>query len=586
MMQFNNNTQLLKTIPLSRVWKRLNSTVILSLFVILLLGAMAFVVAAAPQPLKAPLSSDAGEQNASDIPSLAPNSTSPAYASNPSNTTEPVLCTTYYFHDQFKNVGSAGNQRIADATAPSAGSSTEQVEVTLPLLAGLETHTEIARFYSDPILGADFVLVGDIVGSVWLQTTDFGNTRFTGEVFDYNPANGNTTLLGNNGFQVITDGQDETIFIVTSPEVTISAGHRFLFVLYGSSPILTAPTVTLFYNSVNRDTRFDLCQIAPPKLAITKNAPMAAVAGHPITYTLTISNSGGLTATNLIISDTIPTNATYISGGTQAGNVVTWPVASLAANSAIETAFMVTATETITNAGYQVVADSNIFAVGQNDVVTVVSQPGQPNLTINKSGPAIAGPGELITYTLTVANGGDTPATGLIISDTIPAGATYVIGGIKSGDAVTWSALSLEAEASLEFNFAVTATRSITNDTYRVMADGDNMALGSKSVTTTVVAEPQATYLPILLRAGPLTTLIIQSENTGGINPVRILDPGSNNHEVLSCPIGNNVVQFCGTFPSIGVYKIVAHTVNCGILQGTFDDAIPGATVTRRIYCN
>lgn len=96
-------------------------------------------------------------------------------------------------------------------------------------------------------------------------------------------------------------------------------------------------------------------------------------------------------------------------------------------------------------------------------------------------------------------------------------------------------------------------------------------------------------YLPVIIanKAGPQTVLRVDSVNTGGINPVRILNP-STNQELLRCSVGNNVLQTCGSFstPANSSYKITASTKNCGFLQGTFSDASPGGTVTRRIYCN
>jgi uncharacterized repeat protein (TIGR01451 family) len=56
-----------------------------------------------------------------------------------------------------------------------------------------------------------------------------------------------------------------------------------------------------------------------PDLSISKVAPATAVAGQPFTYTLTIANSGAMTATNLLVRDTLPTGATYLGGGTLGG---------------------------------------------------------------------------------------------------------------------------------------------------------------------------------------------------------------------------------------------------------------------------
>ncbi|MBI1878032.1 MAG: DUF11 domain-containing protein [Chloroflexi bacterium] len=209
-----------------------------------------------------------------------------------------------------------------------------------------------------------------------------------------------------------------------------------------------------------------------------------------------------------------------------------------------------------------------------------------PNLTITKSGPAFAITGQPIDYTLTVANSGTISATNLVISDTIPSGANYVSGGIKIGNGVRWTSVSLAPSASLQFTFTVTAVTTISNSDYSVVADNNPLVPGQPPVMTLVSNEaPKLSYLPIVSKTGPLTQLIVQSDNTGGINSVRILSPS--NQELLNCgPIGNNVTQACGSFPAIGTYRIVAQTNNCGVLQGTFNDAVAGATVTRRVFCN
>jgi uncharacterized repeat protein (TIGR01451 family) len=53
-----------------------------------------------------------------------------------------------------------------------------------------------------------------------------------------------------------------------------------------------------------------------PGFEYTQNGPGNGVANQPITYTLTITNSGAMTATNLLVRDTLPGGATYLGGGT------------------------------------------------------------------------------------------------------------------------------------------------------------------------------------------------------------------------------------------------------------------------------
>ncbi|MCB0166233.1 MAG: DUF11 domain-containing protein [Anaerolineae bacterium] len=504
---------------------------------------------------------------------------------NSIGTAAATSCDDLYFYNQTKNVGSAGSQKIANTTAPTAGSPAT-VSRTLALLG--TTNEEITRFYSDPALTADLIVSGDIVASIWLQTTDYNNTTFSVEVLDYNPSNGQTTSLGDVEFGFINTGQNEALLNITpSPGTIIPSGHRVLVILYARSPLLTTPTVTVFYDSSNRDSQFTLCQLTAPALSISKSGPVAAVAGQSINYTLTITNSGGQTANNLSVSDTLPAGANYVSGGTKVGNTVTWSIASLAPESTIQRSFTVTSSATITNSAYQVAADGGILAIGDQAVVTSVSPPGQPNLTISKSGPSEAEVGQQVTYTLSVFNGGDTAASNLTVNDTIPTGAHYVSGGLRSGNTVSWNRASLPVNTTAEFSYVVTASDTITNHIYNVTAAGNIEAIGQKIVVTDILAEGATkypTYFPLIINPKLTTQLIIESVNTGGVN-VRILDPDDNS-ELLSCVIDNNVTQTCGTFSSIGAYKIIASTNKCGVLQGTFNDAAPQATITRRIFCN
>lgn len=130
-------------------------------------------------------------------------------------------------------------------------------------------------------------------------------------------------------------------------------------------------TVTNGDSSVS-DTH--LVTISAPALSLRKSGPTTAAPGDLITYTLTLTNSGNLTATNLVITDTLPPNAVYINGGTKVGNGVSWTIPSLAASGGVtQTTFVVTATQTITNSDYGVRADGGYTAEGSVAVVTAIN---------------------------------------------------------------------------------------------------------------------------------------------------------------------------------------------------------------------
>lgn len=111
-----------------------------------------------------------------------------------------------------------------------------------------------------------------------------------------------------------------------------------------------------------------------PTLTIVKSGPATALPGDPITYTLAITNTGGVTATNLIVTDVIPFGASYVSGGTRVGNVVNWNIPDLAPSISTSVQFVVTATQTLINSDYTVSADDGYSASGSVAVVTLFPQ--------------------------------------------------------------------------------------------------------------------------------------------------------------------------------------------------------------------
>lgn len=68
-------------------------------------------------------------------------------------------------------------------------------------------------------------------------------------------------------------------------------------------------------------------------LVITKSAPERRYAGRPVEYGITIRNTGDGVAKNVVLEDTIPAGATFVSassGGNLSGNKVVWNIGTLA----------------------------------------------------------------------------------------------------------------------------------------------------------------------------------------------------------------------------------------------------------------
>jgi uncharacterized repeat protein (TIGR01451 family) len=131
-------------------------------------------------------------------------------------------------------------------------------------------------------------------------------------------------------------------------------------------------------------------------LTIDKHGPAFALIGTPITYTLTVANVDNISYTNVIISDTLPIGAFYVSGGTLTGNVAHWHLPKLAAGETVSVQLVVTATQMITNADYQVEADGGFWRAGPKAVVTTLTP-----LTVTATNPPDNG--QLLTTTTPIS---------------------------------------------------------------------------------------------------------------------------------------------------------------------------------------
>jgi uncharacterized repeat protein (TIGR01451 family) len=109
-------------------------------------------------------------------------------------------------------------------------------------------------------------------------------------------------------------------------------------------------------------------------------------------------------------------------------------------------------------------------------------------------------PGAILTYTLTVRNGGPSTATGVVLTDTLPEGAVFMRaspsqGTCERGTTVTCTLGTLANGATARVTLDVRATRpgpmTNTADVRGVQADGTS-ANNSASVTTAVVLPPRA----------------------------------------------------------------------------------------------
>jgi len=117
-----------------------------------------------------------------------------------------------------------------------------------------------------------------------------------------------------------------------------------------------------------------------PAFELTKQGPAEVMPDQKIFYTLTITNIGNIAATQVVVTDVLPSGVSYISathGGELQNGVVRWELPEMTVALPIHLVFAVQPTvagQAIINSDYRVSAAGNYAATGTVSVNTLVRQ--------------------------------------------------------------------------------------------------------------------------------------------------------------------------------------------------------------------
>jgi virginiamycin B lyase len=285
--------------------------------------------------------------------------------------------------------------------------------------------------------------------------------------------------------------------------LTTDAITEFAVPSFNSLPggITAGPDGNLWFTELNAN-KIGQVVLNPADLALSGNAPTSVTVGSNLSYTLTVTNDGTGSATGVTLTDALPAGVTFASatGGVQPVNgLLTFALGSLAAGASTTVSIVVspTAASTIplTNSA-QVLMKQTDPTLADNSVIltTTVSASTAPDLAVSGTVPGSVTLGANVTYTLTVTNDGTAGATGVKLTDTLPAGATFVSatdGATPTGGVVTFAIGNLGAGASASFTVVVTpkATGTLSNE---ASVDGNERdpTPGDNSVTLITTIAP------------------------------------------------------------------------------------------------
>ena len=308
----------------------------------------------------------------------------------------------------------------------------------------------------------------------------------------------------------------------------LQAGQSFANLAWATTTITDAD------GRDNYDLQYNTIAFLPRQsdVRVTKRGAGCFVPGSAVTFTIDVDNRRAVTATQVVVTDTLAAGLTY-QGATLApagtvGQEVVWNLGTLAPNRKVS--FDVTA---LLDAGLApgdflsntvTVSAANEDAGQRNDNVARfrfrVLSASQADLEVQKRHAfrppdfqygELAYQGMTFDYVLTVRHrGNDCAAGGVTVQDVLPAGLGYVAASpapaIVRGQVITWNLGSLAPGASLP----VTVTVQVAPDVAVGTVLSNRAAVSSSSYDplpennvaffNTAINGPRRLYLPLVLK--------------------------------------------------------------------------------------
>jgi uncharacterized repeat protein (TIGR01451 family) len=362
---------------------------------------------------------------------------------------------------------------------------------------------------------------------------------------DVSPNGDPLTIAGafsTNGIIVINGGSTNLTFTPTNPVAGVATITYTNADAHGGTSTATI-TVTVTSSA---------------DLALGKTAsPSPVLATSNVVYTISVTNFGPSAASGVIVTDAIPSGASFVNASGNGANnsgVVTWSVGTLLLNQ-------------VTNVTLTIKAPAN----GSLTNVAIVGSPtGDPIPGNNTNPPVVTGitpvadlalgktasPSPVLAtsnlvYTISVTNFGPSTVSGVVVTDAVPFGATFVSasgGGVTNAGVASW-------------NIGTLLSNQVTN------------------VTMTVKA-PVSGSLTNIASVGPLTGDPIPGNNTNppvvtGITPVADVALGKTGPSNVT--YGTNfsyAISVTNFGPSIAASLAVTDSLPAGL---SFVSAVPAA---------
>jgi uncharacterized repeat protein (TIGR01451 family) len=221
-------------------------------------------------------------------------------------------------------------------------------------------------------------------------------------------------------------------------------------------------------DSNNNSTSEDTTVNAEADFVITKSDnPDPVIAGNSLTYTINVQNNGPSDAQNAVVTDTLPAGVTFVSStgcAEDPNGVPTCTLGTITAGGSAQ--YTVTV---LVNSGTSGTITNNVSVASSTTLINTGDDSASEDTTVNAEADLVITKSDNPeTYTINVQNNGPSDAQNVVVTDTLPAGVTFVstTGCAEDPNGVpTCSLGTITAGGSAQYTVTVTTDSGLTDGT-------------------------------------------------------------------------------------------------------------------------
>jgi uncharacterized repeat protein (TIGR01451 family) len=375
------------------------------------------------------------------------------------------------------------------------------------------------------------------------------NLVYTFTVSNAGPSTADNVLIS----QTLPPGVN--FVMATNYLVTVSQVGSNLNIIMGTLPVygtavvdvVTVPTIPGFITSTaavssqepdpnpanNSASASTFVTQLTADVGVTMTAsPSSVLQGGKLTYTINVTNNGPFTANAVTLATTVPASANFISATTTQGTLSFNGSVAALGNLGMGTNVVVTIVVSPTVTGNIVASTVASISPSETDPITFnnsasISTTVGPAADLGITAVAIPSPvvaGSNVTYVMTVTNIGPSAATGVVISQTLPAGSTFVsssfAGSTVSNGAVSGTLPTLGSGGSVVITNVITSPTLLPGvrsqplfSTFTVFGQPGDPNTNNNTFVLQTIAEPPTVTI---VTAGATIT---SGSSSGAIGP-------------------------------------------------------------------